>query len=83
VQAVARTATLAAVRRLDDERRGLAVKFLAEARLLQRRGVKVNLAAAVCAAQHCEMRHSLVTIYGARTCAMRTLRGADPAVRTC
>ena len=34
VREVARTATLTAVRRLDPERRGLVVRFLAEARLL-------------------------------------------------
>ncbi|HEV7804957.1 MAG TPA: pentapeptide repeat-containing protein [Solirubrobacteraceae bacterium] len=46
VQAVARTATLTAVRRLDGERRGLAIKFLDEARLLKRGAAKVNLAGA-------------------------------------
>lgn len=44
VQAVARIATLTAVRRLDGERRGLAIKFLHQARLL--RGAKVDLAGA-------------------------------------
>jgi uncharacterized protein YjbI with pentapeptide repeats len=38
VRNVARTATLTAVRRLDGPRRGLMVKFLAEARLLRRKG---------------------------------------------
>lgn len=36
VRRVARTATLTAVRRLDGPRRGLVVRFLAEARLLRR-----------------------------------------------
>ena len=48
VRAVARTATLSAVRRLDGPRRGLIVRFLAEARLLRddpraRRGAIVDL----------------------------------------
>ncbi|HEX8159088.1 MAG TPA: pentapeptide repeat-containing protein, partial [Solirubrobacteraceae bacterium] len=43
VRAVARTATLTAVRRLNGERRGLVVRFLAEARLLGPAEAKVEL----------------------------------------
>ena len=51
VRAVARTATLTAVRRLDGARRGLVVQFLAEARLLfdsptKRRGAIVAVVSA-------------------------------------
>jgi uncharacterized protein YjbI with pentapeptide repeats len=38
VREVARTATLTAARRLDGPRRGVVIRFLAEARLLQNRG---------------------------------------------
>jgi uncharacterized protein YjbI with pentapeptide repeats len=44
VRAVARTLTLTALRRVDGERRGLVVRFLNEARLLDSRDPKVYLA---------------------------------------
>ena len=43
VRAVARTVTLTALRRLDGERKGLVVRFLAEARLVSRTDPKVDL----------------------------------------
>ena len=47
VRAVARTATLTAVRRLDAPRRGLVVRFLAEAKLLEADSSRTNGPAAV------------------------------------
>jgi hypothetical protein len=49
VRAVARTLTLTTVRRVDGERRGVAVRFLAEARLLEQSDPKVELAPAALA----------------------------------
>jgi hypothetical protein len=43
VQKVARTVTLTALRRLDPERKGLVVRFLDEARLIDASSPKVNL----------------------------------------
>jgi hypothetical protein len=46
VRAVARTVTLTTVRRLDGERRGVVVRFLAEARLIARGQTKVDIQSA-------------------------------------